>query len=599
LQQPRRVARVLATIAFVALLATPLAIRHLSSGEDAGNAGMSVSEAVKRYGFGLEEVSRQAGIDFRHEPPLLDAKLGHIMPLVAAYGAAVSVVDFDRDGWQDLYVTSSAVDGQNALYRNRGDGTFENVASQLGVADVNRRTTGVSMGAVWGDYDNDGFEDLFVYKWGRAELFHNEGGRGFVRATSSLGLPSWINANTAVWFDFDSDGLLDLFVGCFYRADVDLWNLSHTRIMPESFEYAQDGGRNYLLHNRGDGSFEEVGEATGLHATRWTLAAAAADVDRDGDPDLFVANDYGINELYLNDGGRRLRDVGRGAGLARTPKSGMNASFGDVFNRGEWILYVSNISEPGVLIHGNDLWVPTNDSGTDPSYQDLAGALGVELAGFAFGAQFGDLNNDGWLDLFVTNGYVSGEKRDSYWYDYSMITGGHSDIIADASKWPALQGRSLSGYEQDRLWVNDGTGHFYDVTRAVGAANTYDGRAVAFVDLWNRGVLDAVVANQSGPLLVYRNTAAPTHRWIEFSLEGTRSNRSAIGAEVRLYEPGMQQLRQVDGGSGFAAQSQRRVHFGLGSVSAPDSVVVRWPSGVVQTITAPAANAILTIREPE
>jgi hypothetical protein len=180
-----------------------------------------------------------------------------------------------------------------------------------------------------------------------------------------------------------------------------------------------------------------------------------------------------------------------------------------------------------------------------------------------------------------------------------MITGGHSDIIADASKWPALQGRSLSGYEQDRLWVNDGTGHFYDVTRAVGAANTYDGRAVAFVDLWNRGVLDAVVANQSGPLLVYRNTPAPTHRWIEFSLEGTRSNRSAIGAEVRLYEPGMQQLRQVDGGSGFAAQSQRRVHFGLGAVSAPDSVVVRWPSGVVQTITAPAVNAILTIREPE
>jgi hypothetical protein len=596
---PRRVVRLLAAVVFVALLATPLVLQRVSSGSQETDGTLSASAALERHGFVLEEVSDDAGIRFTHEPPALDAKLEPIMPAVAAYGAAVSVVDVDRDGWQDLYVTTSAVDGQNALYRNRGDGSFEDVAARLGVADVNRRTSGVSMGAVWGDYDNDGFEDLFVYKWGRSELLHNDGGRGFTRVTERLPLPAWSNANTAIWFDYDRDGWLDLFVGCFYPADVDLWNLPHTRVMPESFEYAQNGGRNYLLRNNGDGSFAEVADAAGLTTTRWTLTAATADVDADGDPDLFVANDYGINELYLNEGGRRFREVGRSSNLARTPKSGMNASFGDALNRGTWTIFVSNISEPGVLIHGNDLWVPTHDSGEEPSYRNLAGAMGVELAGFAFGAQFGDLNNDGWLDLFVTNGLVSGETRESYWYDYSMVAGGHRDIIADAANWPAMRGRSLSGYQEDRVWLNDGTGRFQDVTRAVGAGSSNDGRAVVFADLWNRGVLDAVVAYQRGPLLVYKNTATPSNGWIAFALQGTRSNRSAIGAEIHLYWAGMEQVQQIEGGNGFAAQNQRRAHFGLGSASQVDSVVIRWPSGTVQTLSSPAVNTVHQLTEPE
>ncbi len=595
---PRRLLSVLAALVFIALLATPLAIRRFSSASREAEAAPSAAAALERHGFVLEEVSGAAGIRFSHEPPALDAKLEPIMPAVASYGAAVSVVDFDRDGWQDLYVTTSAVGGRNALYRNRGDGTFEDVADRLGVADVNQRATGVSMGTVWGDYDNDGDEDLFLYKWGRPELFRNDGGRGFTRVTERVPLPAWINANTAVWFDYDRDGSLDLFVGCFYPAEVDLWDLPHTRIMPESFEYAQNGGRNYFLRNRGDGSFAEVAEVVGLTTRRWTLAAATADVDRDGDADLFVANDYGINELYLNEGGRAFREIGRAANVARTPKSGMNASFGDVFNRGEWTLYVSNISEPGVLIHGNDLWVPTHESGEEPSYRNLAGAMGVELAGFAFGAQYGDLNNDGWLDLFVTNGFVSGETRESYWYDYSLVAGGHRNIIADASNWPAMRGRSLSGYQEDRVWLNDGAGRFHDVTRAVGATTPYDGRAVAFADLRNRGVLDAIVANQRGPLLLYKNTVTPKHGWIAFALEGTQSNRSAIGAEIRLYWAGMEQVQQIEGGSGFAAQNQRRAHFGLGQASQVDSVVIRWPSGTVQAIPTPAINTRHDVKEP-
>ena len=501
------------------------------------------------------------------------------------------------ESWLDLYTTTSRRDQPNALFRNLGDGTFEDVAAAVGLADVNRSGTGVSMGGVWGDYDNDGYEDLFLYKWGRPELFHNDAGAGFTRVTERAGLPAWVNANTGVWFDYDRDGWVDLFIGSFYPAEIDLWNLETTRMMPESFEYAQNGGHNFLFRNLGDGRFADVSEATGVRGNRWTLAAAAADVDRDGDPDLFVANDYGINELFLNEGGT-FREVGREANLARTPKSGMNAAFGDVFNRGGWALYVSNISEPGVLIHGNDLWVPEHEPGERPAYRNLAGATGVELAGFAFGAQFGDLNNDGWLDLVVASGFVSGDTRESYWYDYSLVAGGYQDIIADAANWPAMEGRSLSGFQEDRVWINDGAGRFRDVTRAVGADATTDSRAVAFGDLWNRGVLDVVIASQGAPLRVYRNTVTDRHRWIGFALEGSRSNRSAIGAEITLYWAGQTQMQQIDGGSGFAAQNQRRAHFGLGSANTVDSARIRWPSGIMQSIPAPAANTLHLVREP-
>jgi hypothetical protein len=595
-RSPRRVARVLVPLVFVALILTPVAVRHLASAPELAPVGADRDANLERYGFALEEVAERSGIRFRHEAPRLDSELEPIMPAVASLGAAVSVVDFDRDGWQDVYVTSSALGSSNALYRNRGDGTFEDVADRLGVADVNSAGVGASMGAIWGDYDNDGFEDLFLYRWGRPDLFRNAGGLGFVRTTDASGLPDWINANTAVWLDFDRDGRLDLFVGGFYPDTLDLWNLRSTRIMPESFEFAQNGGRNYLFRNRGGGRFEEVSAAMGLTSTRWTLAAAAADVDRDGDPDLFVANDFGINELYINEDGRRFREVGREVNIGRAPKSGMNASFGDVRNRGEWSLFVTNIAEPGVLIHGNDLWVPQDPAAS--SYRNLASAMGVELAGWSFGAQFGDLNNDGWLDLFVANGYVSGETRESYWYDYSLVAGGNRSIIADARNWPAMRGRSLSGHQEDHLWLNDGVGRFRDVTRAVGAGNPHDGRAVAFADLWNRGALDVIVASQRGPLHVYRNSVTPEHHWVAFELEGSTSNRSAIGAEVRVRWNGMEQLRQVEGGSGFASQNERRVHFGLGPSPQIEEVVIRWPSGELQTLEAPVADVVHRVKEP-
>ncbi len=593
------VARILLSIFFVALLATPIVVRRVSAGRASTKIKLDANAALARHSFYLQDVSRAAGVNFAHQAPTLDAKLDGIMPQVASMGASVSIVDFDRDGWPDIYVTNSKEGSKNALYRNMHDGTFKDVAPELGIADVNQPGTGVSMGAVWGDYDNDGYEDLYLIKWGRPELYHNDHGHGFTRVSEQAGLPPWINANTAVWFDYDGDGLLDLFVGGYYSEDLDLWHLNTTRIMPDSFEYATNGGRKYLFHNLGNGKFEEVSAKLGINSRRWALAASAADLRGTGHPDLFIANDYGVSELYLNDG-KRFREAGEQTGVGFAPKSGMNVAFGDILNQGRYSVYVSNISEEGVLIQGNNLWVPKDGTASDGlKFENLARDLGVELGGWSFGAQFGDLNNDGTLDLYLTNGYVSLDRNRSYWYDFSKVSGGNSTIIGDAKNWPAMDGRSLSGYQQKHVWMNDGAGKFVDVAQAVGVTDTYDGRAVAMADLWNRGALDVVVANQRGPLLLYKNTVSPDNKWIEFDLEGTKSNRSAIGAEVTLFWNGQKQVQEVSGGSGFSAQNQRRLHFGLGNYPQIEKAVIRWPSGTIQTIDKPAPDQLHAVKEPE
>jgi enediyne biosynthesis protein E4 len=598
-----RSARALLAVALVAMLATPALIRRFGHGAAPETVG--ASDAATRYGFHLIEAAKPSGIAFVHEAPTLDPKLGHIMPQVASMGAAVAVADVDADGRPDFYVTNSKEGSRNHLYRNRGDGTFEDIAERLGIADVNQAETGVSMGAVFGDFDNDGFEDLFLYKWGRPELFHNDGGQHFSRVTDTS-LPSWANINTAVWLDFDRDGRLDLFLGGYYPERVNLWHLADTKIMPESFEYATNGGRKYLYRNLGHGRFEEVSQQVGLVSTRWALAAVAADLRGTGYPDLFIANDYGVSELFINEQGR-FREVGRQVGVGYAPKSGMNASVADVLNQGKFAIYVSNISEEGILLQGNNLWVPTGGTPQMPTYENMARAMGIDLGGWSFGAQFGDLNNDGFLDLYLVNGYVSASRDDNYWYDYSKIAGGHQVVIEDAAHWPAMGNRSLAGYQPKRVWINDGTGGFVEVAQMVGAVDRFDGRSIALADFNGRGTLDAVVANQRGPLLLYRNTVAGDRQWIGFQLEGgcrgdasgsACTNRSAVGAQVQVFWNGKQQLQEVSGGSGFCAQNQRQLHFGLGPRASVDRVVVRWPSGKTQEIKAPAVDRVHRIQEP-
>src|SRR6476660_5962722 len=439
-------------------------------------------------GLALRDATAAAGIRFVHHRPTFDPKIANIEPHVAALGASVSVGDFDSDGWPDLYFTNSKFGEPNALYRNKGDGTFEDVAASAGLADLNRPGEGVSMGAVWGDFDNDGREDVLVYRYGYLSLYKNVDGRHFVDVTAQAGLHRWMNSNGAIWLDYDRDGLLDLYVTAYFRNDIDLWHLTTTKIMHNSFEFATNGGKNLLFHNLGGGKFEDVTNKMGVGSTRWTLAAASADFNGDGWPDIYLANDYGPEELYLNDHGRGFKLTT--AGLESESKSGMSATLGDAFNRGRLDAFVTNISERGYLFQNNNLRL--NQMAETGRFRNVAEGA-IADAGWAWGAQFGDLNNDGANELFVANGFISANRDKSYWYAMSKIAGANGKLFEDAATWPAFGNASLSGYEPSRVYINRGVAGWIDVAKKVGATDLYDGRAVALGDLWSRGAVDVMV----------------------------------------------------------------------------------------------------------
>src|SRR5213596_3034004 len=271
--------------AFVAAIVAVVVLNARAAGSVAG-----ASATIR-----LTEVAHASGIDFVHQAPALDPKIANVAPHVGALGACVFVADVNNDGWPDLYFTSSRFGTSNALYINQMDGTFRDVAAEAGVGGgtLNRAAEGVSMGAVWGDYDNDGNEDLLVYKWGYPQLLHNRGLGRFEDVTAQSGLRTWMNSNGAVWLDFDRDGLLDLYITGYFRSDIDFWHLKTTRIMQHSWDFASNGGKNLLFKNLGNGRFKDVTDSLGVGSTRWTLAVTAADFNDDGWPDLYLANDYG------------------------------------------------------------------------------------------------------------------------------------------------------------------------------------------------------------------------------------------------------------------------------------------------------------------
>lgn len=583
-------------VLFIFFLAIP--VWMAASGEKGSKSErrLAKSELIMKYGFYFEEVAKKSGVVFRHESPVLDKAFDPILPQIASMGASVAVSDFDNDGWNDFYVTSSRFGSKNALYHNQKDGTFKDVAGITGVSDINLQGTGVSMGSVWADYDNDGYEDLFVYKWGRSELFKNIEGKSFKKVTETCGLPDWINANTAIWFDYNSDGLVDLFIGGYFPETVDLWNLTSTKVLTESFEYSQNGGRNYLFKNNGNGTFQDVTFETGLVSTRWTLAAGAMDIDKDGFPELFIANDYGVDEFYLNEKGKRFVEKSKNALIGFAPKSGMNVTFGDVYNKGQQGIYISNITEDGILMQGNNFWVPVVDN-NKILFVNVANDAGIESGGWSYGAQFGDLNNDGFQDLYLANGFISAEEGTSYWYDYSKVTGGNKAIISDVKNWPAMNGRSQSGFQENRLWLNTGDGHFEDVADKVGGNSAYDSRGVAMADLWNRGMQDVIVANQNNEILIYKNQVDEKNNWIAFELKGSTVNKSAIGATIDLYFDSGVQSQVITGGIGFCSQNQRRAHFGLGKNLKVEKAEILWPGGKKQIVQSPEINKIHIIKE--
>lgn len=540
----------------------------------------------------FREVASASGLRFTHQRTTLDHKLDNIMPWMSVLGASVAIGDANGDGCPDAYVTTSIRGGRNRLYLNDCRGRFRDVAQEAGVADLNR--DGASMAAVWGDYDNDGCRDLYVIKWGRSELFRNTCAGTFQRVTDRAGVGFRGYANGAAWFDYNRDGCLDLYVLAYFRPQHDLWHLDTTVIMNDDFERARNGGPDALYRNNCDGTFTNVAHDLGLDDPGWGLAVGAADVNGDGWPDLYVANDFGPDRLWINEGGRRFRLVRAVRGISDDTKKGMNVDFGDYDNDGSLDLYVTNVTKRGYLVEGNMLW---HNLGHD-RWRDDAGAAGVWSCGFSWAGKFFDADNDGWLDLFVVNGFVSAGPEE-YWYDIGTLATSPDIVLADAANWPAFGDKSLSGREPSCLLLNNHDGTFREGTGAASITDVYDGRAIGVADVDGDGALDLLVADQGQPLLLYRNGGTPSHHWIAFRLIGRRSNRDGVGASLVVRAGGLVQAREATGGQGgYSSQGDARVHIGLATATRVDEVTIRWPSGAVQVLRDLPADQVVTVEEP-
>ena len=542
------------------------------------------------HGFRFTDRQPGSGITFAHQ--IVDDAGKTYKAAHYDHGNGVAVADVNGDGMADIFFTSQI--GGNELWKNLGDGTFANVTTLAGVGMKDR----ISVSAAFADVDNDGDQDLYVttVRMGNL-LFENDGKGKFRDITKASGLGYVGHSSGAVFFDYDLDGRLDLFLvnvgkytteergpGGYYIAYE---NAFQGHMFPERTE------RSVLYRNLGGNKFADVSEQTGLLDGGWSGDATAADFNEDGWPDLYLANDYGPEEMFLNQEGERF--VLSTAGLESESKSGMTVSLGDAFNEGRLDVFVTNISERAYLFQNNNLRL--NRMAEEGRFRNVADAA-VADAGWAWGAQFGDLNNDGTNELFVANGFISADREQSYWYSMSKIAGANGRLFDDARNWPAFENQSLSGYERSRVFLNRGVGGWVDVAEAVGVQDEYDGRAVALADLSNRGALDVIVANQNQPAVVYRAYPDSANHWIAFALVGTQSNRSAIGAEVVIEAGELRQRRVVDGGMGFASQNDRRLHFGLGRQEWVDRVVIHWPSGEQQVVTRPEVDRFHTIEEP-
>jgi hypothetical protein len=517
------------------------------------NALAAQSGPAASPGFRFVDVTVPAGIQFQHNSGAYGGKF-----LPETLGSGCAFLDYDRDGWQDiLLINGMDWPGHRKrrstlrLYHNNGNGTFTDVTTHAGL-DVELYGMGVAVG----DYDNDGFPDILVTCVGQNRLFHNTGKGIFVDVTNASGLGKREGFSTsAVWFDYDRDGLLDLFV-CNYVK----WSPEHdvfcsldgkhkSYCTPEAYR----GSTCWLFRNRGNGTFEDVTAASDIFdSSSKSLGVALLDDDRDGWLDLLVANDTQPNKLYRNQRNGTFKDAAVEAGLAFSNEGKARAGMGvDVADFG-------NSGTPGVAITNFDNEMIGLYRFNGKSFDDIAAQSGVGLASknsLGFGCTFLDANLDGWLDFAVANGHIDETVRNI---------------------------RGNVGYAQPpQLFLNAGKNSFHDVAADLGGSFDQPkvGRGLAYADFDRDGDLDLLLTTNNGPAYLYRNDQTSGNRSIRFRLTGTKSNRDAIGATVRIFCAGLTQSRMVKGGSSYLSQSELPVTFGLEKRDRIDRVVIDWPSG--------------------
>jgi hypothetical protein len=536
------------------------------------------------------DVTSQAKINHVHHKPILDNKLDHIMPWMASVGAAAAACDYDNDGFIDIFVTESQKGHPCHLYRNNGDFTFTDVAEQAGVAWLNEEH-GTAMGAVFGDYDNDGYQDLYLIKWGCNRLFHSNGDGTFTEVTEASGTGDCGNANGVIFFDYDNDSDLDLYIGNYFPY-VDLWALENVRIMHDHYEKAQNAGPNVLYRNNRDGTFTNVASEMGIADSGWTLDVGCGDIDMDGTLEIFTANDFGCDRMFKYRGPEGFEDITKQA-IGSDTRKGMNAEFGDYNNDGFLDIIVTNITTDEFLKEGNVL----HENLGDGSFVDVSVETGCWHGGWSWGAKFLDFDNDGDLDIYNVNGFVTAGEED-WWFDLATFATDIAGDPEDANTWPMMGNKSCSGNEPSRLFRNDGFNGFTDIATEAGVDDRRDGRGIAVADYDNDGDLDMFVANQGSAPVFYRNEIGNRSNWLQLELTGTESNRDAVGAWIELRVDDILMVRQVVAGNGFASQSSRRAHFGLDQRQKVDRIEIRWPSGKTQALDNPGINQLMKIEEP-
>lgn len=568
-----------------------LLLAHQTGAIDA-LAQFTVPAAPKKSNpmFQLRDIAKQAGVQATHHKVLLDKKLDNIMPWMASVGAAAAAADYNNDGLVDVFVSSSGHNTLCHLYRNNGDGTFTDVAETAGVANLNEE--GGVMDAVWGDFDNDGWPDLYVVKWSAPNrLFHNNHDGTFTDITASSGTGDISNGNAAIWFDYNGDGLLDLYIGNYFRPDSNLWHLHSTVIMHDDFENARNAGPNVLYRNNGNGTFTNVAHELGVDDTGWTLDVGACDLFNTGHMDLYLANDFGQDIIFKNNGNGTFTNVTKSA-LPIDTRKGMNVDFADLDGDGYPDIYVANVTQPGYLVEGNFLW-HNNQDGT---FVNKGADLGIADGGWGWGAKFVDLDNDGEMEIVAANGFVSAGPKD-YWYYLGTMATTPGLIVSDASHWPPIGNMSISGYQPSRLFVKEGT-QYKEIAVDAGMTDRYDGRGVCVADFDNDGLPELFIANQGAPLTLYKNYPARKNHWLGLQLIGQgKNNRDAIGTRVTITAGGRRYVKWVDPGSGFASQSDRRLIFGLGSHSTLDAIEIRWSDGHVEHLSSLPTDRYHTITQ--
>lgn len=505
-------------------------------------------------GFHLTEITAHAGIGFRHNSGAYGSKL-----LPETLGSGCAFLDYDADGWPDiLLINGMDWPGHKRqrttlrLYHNNRNGTFSDVTRKAGL-DIEMYGMGVAVG----DYNNDGFPDIFVTCVGQNRLFRNTGKGTFIDVTRSSGLAGRHAFSTsALWFDFDRDGLLDLFV-CNYVK----WSPEHDIFCSADGERksyctpeAYHGETCWLFRNRGDGTFEDYTASSGIFDTSSkSLGAAMLDYDRDGWIDLLISNDTQPNKLYRNLGDGTFRDVAVDAGLAFSDdgkaRAGMGVDAGDFDNSGSAGLVITNFDNEMIGLY------KMKGSGR---YEDVAPITEVGRASkhtLGFGCLFADLNLDGRLDLVVANGHIDEAVR---------------------------LGRIGAGYAQPpHLFLNNGNGIFTDAASEVGQEFSQPkvARGLAYCDFDRDGDLDLLMTTNNGPAHLFRNDQLSGNRCVRFRLVGTKSNRDGIGASVHVTCSGLSQSQMVKSGSSYLSQSELPLTFGVGRRDQVQNLVIQWPSG--------------------